>query len=109
MEQSNTQMQLNSLQDTFEELKGLLAWDELKRSEARPGDPPGFTIGNDIEQDIKNQYSRFLMIRLQVRSLLDNPDTSSLSESKRVMLRKSLIQIENEFHCLNLHERFIKF
>ena len=109
MAQSNAQMQLNNLQDTFKELKGLLAWEELKRSEVRPGDPPGFTIGNDIEQDIKNQYSRFLVTRMQVRNLLDNPDTSSLSESKRVMLRESLIQIEKEFHGLNLHDRFIKF
>ena len=109
MAQSNIQMQLTNLQDTLEELKGLLAWEELKRSEARPGVPPGFTIGDDMEQGIKNQYSRFLMTRLQLRSLLDNSDTSSLSKCKMATLRQRLIQTEKEFHCLSLHERFIKF
>ena len=108
MAQSNTQMQLNNLQDTFEELKGLLAWDELKRSEARPGDPPGFSIGDDVEQDIRSQYSRFLMIQLQVRSLLGNPH-ASLTQGKRARLRQRLTQIEKEFHGLDLSARFIKF
>ena len=109
MAQSNIQMQLTNLQDTLEELKGLLAWEELKRLEARPGEPPGFTIGDDMEQDIKNQYSRFLMTRLQLRSLLDNPDTSSLPESRMATLRQRLISMEKEFQVLNLRERFIKF
>lgn len=109
MAQSNIQMQLTNLQDTLEELKGLLAWEELKRSEARPGEPPRFTIGDDMEQDIKNQYSRFLMTRLQLRSLLDNPDTSSLPESRMATLRQRLISMEKEFQVLNLRERFIKF
>ena len=109
MANSIIQKQLNILQDTLEELKGLLAWEELKRSEARPGEPPGFILGDTLQDDIKNQYSRFLAVRLNVHGILNSPEHVSLSEGDTAAVKQKLVKMEREFQSLNLFERFIKF
>ena len=102
------QKQLNILHDTLEELKGLLAWEELKRSEARPGEPPGFILGDTLQEDIKNQYSRFLAIRLHLHGILNSLEHASLPEDDTTAVKQELIKMEREFQNLNLSERFIK-
>ena len=111
MPQAIIQKQLNILHDTLEELKGLLAWEELKQSEARPGEPPGFVLGDTLQDDIKNQYSRFLAIRLRLHGILNNLEHDSLSDADTIAVKQKLILIkmEREFQSLNLFERFIKF
>ena len=109
MEEVNIEAKCKELRNTLEEIKGLLAWEQLKHSEVKPGQPPGFVLADPVDQDIKNQYSRFLAVRVQIRSILNSPDPSGGSAGRIGILRQKLTQAEREFQNLNLNERFIKF
>ena len=109
MEEVNIEAKCKELRNTLEEIKGLLAWEQLKHSEVKPGQPPGFVLADPVDQDIKNQYSRFLAIRVQIGNFLNNPNASSKAAAKIGILQRRLTRTESEFRNLNLHERFIKF
>ena len=109
MEEVDIEAKLKDLQDTVDQIKALLAWEQLKRAEARPGIPPGFVLNDSVEQDIKNQYSRFLMVRLEIHGILNNPDAFSRSSCAITVLQQRLKHVEREFQGLGLCERFIKF
>ena len=109
MEAVNIESALKKLQDTLEQIKGLLAWEDLKRSEAKPGQPPGFTVADTTQQDIQEQYSRFLAIRRQIHAVLNNPTSFSLSQIQQRTFRQELVNLEDQFKSLDLFERFIRF
>ncbi len=96
------------LQGTVEQIKGLLAWEQLQRAERRPGQPPGFSLTDSIDEDLRNQYSRFLALAQQLHAVLDSSARSSVSITCRHLYRRQLLDLEQEIRSLGLGERFLK-
>ena len=98
---------LKNLRNSLQQMKALLAWEQLKQSEARPGQPPAFTIYDPTETDLKNEYSFFLSTSVQMHSILRD-HSPNISEAKRRDINSQLIKIEQQFNSLSLHRRFRK-
>ena len=109
METVQIQDKLASLEETLTKIKTLLAWEQLKQSEARPGDPPGGLVPDSLEEDLKNHYSSFLYASIQTHCLISNTESDFLPPELRRQHVNHLQRLEAEFRGLNLSERFINF
>ena len=108
MTEVNIPEQLKKLKNILEEIKALLAWEQLKKEESKSGQAPGFALEDSTKQDIREQFSRFLMVRLQIRASLHDPVRSGISKNQQATYQQDLICLEKQFYNLNLNERFIK-
>ena len=108
MTEAKLQSGLKHLKDTLEEIRALLAWEELKRQERRPGEAPAFVLTEDVDGDLRNLYAAFLAESETVRDLLQPADLRKLPDAQRQGYRRQLAQLEAQMHCLNLTDRFIK-
>lgn len=98
---------LRSLRNSLQQIKALLAWEQLKQSEAKPDQSPGFTILNDsVGTDLRNEYSFFLFTSMQIHSILKD-NTADLSNARRQLIKQQLARIEHQLYRLGLHERFL--
>ncbi len=97
---------LKKLKQSLRQIKALLAWEELKRSEAMPNQPPAFTLNGSIETDLRNEYSSFLSTSVRVHSIL-NDNTIKVTKAKRQKIKVKLTKIERQFNSLNLQQRFL--
>ena len=50
---------LKKLKQSLRQIKALLAWEELKRSEAMPNQPPAFNLNDSTETDLRNELYVF--------------------------------------------------
>lgn len=107
MANPNLEAGMKHLKEIAKKIKALLAWEQLKQAEAKPGYMPGFTFHDPVEDDLKNLYSYFLTISLEIHSIL-NDTTNTISPAKRELLKQQLLKIEKQIYDLNLNERFIK-
>jgi len=107
MAEANLETALICLENTLEEIKSLLAWEQLKWEEARPGGPPGFALHENIDGDLRNLYSIFLTTSLDIRSRLNDVGVRNLSQTQQHRYKRQLLQIERQMRSLNLPERFI--
>lgn len=98
---------LQALTDLLENMKALLAWEQLKNEEARPGQPPGFTVQENIDADLKRLYSTFQMQALELRSLIDDQYRFILPEAQRQEYRRRFQHKDSELKRLSLPIRFI--
>jgi hypothetical protein len=96
---------LKRLQTCVQELAGLLAWEQLQRDEARPGQPPGFRIKDPVETDLRNQYSRFLLDSAKMHHLLSE-GTLRIPKAKHHRMMWQLGELERQVHGMNLGRRF---
>ena len=86
-------------------MKSFLAWEQLKQSEQKPGQPPAFEVHDPTETDLKNEFSFFLTSLTAMHESLDaNPKT--VSENKKRVLKHELLKLEQAVSALNLHRRF---
>ena len=100
---------LQSLRKSLKQMKALLAWEQLKQSEARPDRAPGFTLlEHSIKTELKNEYSFFLSTFLQMRSILNN-GTVPIDEADRSSIEKEMVKIEEQTYGLNLYQRFCEY
>jgi len=97
------------LQETVGQIKGLLAWEQLQLQERRPGLPPGFSLTDSIDEDLRNQYSRFLTLAQQLHERLNSSVQPSLSAARQHLYHRQLLNLEQEIRSLALGERFLKF
>ena len=106
MVQADLDAGLKSLRQGLRRINSLLAWQQLKQAEARPGLPPAFQIADSIDVDLKNEYSFFLFTAVEMHWLLNDPTALDISEEKRQYLRKQLLRLENQLHSLDIPARF---
>ena len=99
---------LRSLRNSLRQIKVLMAWEQLKQSEARPGQPPLFTFNDFIETDLRNEYSFFLSMSVQIHSIL-NSDSPAVQEAEHQSIKRQLFKIEQEAYGLNLNKRFYRY
>lgn len=106
MEKTDIEAGLRSLRQCLNEMKSLLAWSDLVESERKPGKPPAFEIGRDIEQDLKAQYGMFVKTLLDLEDLLAN-EKARFSGRQRERWKQRLSRLETECRKLKVAERFI--
>lgn len=106
MAEADLEAGLKSLQKSLRQIKALLAWEQLKQSEAKPGQPPVFTLNDTTETDLRNEYSFFLFTSIQMHSIL-NRGAVSISKAKRKHIKQNLAKIEQQLYNLNLPQRFL--
>ena len=99
---------LQSLRKSLRQIKALLAWEQLRQSEARPGQPPSFTLNDFIETDLRNEYSFFVSISMQIHNIL-NSNSSSAPNTEHQSIERQLSNIEQEAYGLNLNKRFCRY
>lgn len=97
---------LKSLKQSLRKIKSLLAWEQLKHSEARAGEPPAFSLNGSIETDLRNEYSFFLFTSVQMHGML-NSSLAGISTAKRQDVKQKLVKIERQLNSLNLPQRFL--
>lgn len=105
MENADLEAGLRSLRSSLRQIKALLAWEQLKKSEKRPGQPPALHIHDPTGTDMRDEYSFFLYTSVQMHSVL-NDGSALLCESERQRIMRRLAQIEQQVYELNLHQRF---
>jgi hypothetical protein len=104
MAEMNLEAALRSLRKSLEQIKALLAWEQLKQSEARPGHSPMLAFDNSIETDLRNEYSFFLSTSVQMHSIL-NSGTAGISRVKLQRIKQELARIERQLFSLDLQQR----
>jgi len=67
---------VKKLKQSLRQIQALLAWEELKRSEAMPAQPQAFTLNDSTETDLRNEYSSFLSTSVRVHSILNDNKTT---------------------------------
>jgi len=100
----NFEAGLRSLRNSLQQIKELLAWQQLQEAESRPHEPPGFRIADSVETDLRNEYSFFLSTAIQIHGVLN--DTSvTIPETKLQSIRSQLARIEQQLYSLNLNQK----
>ena len=98
---------LRDLRKSLQQMKSLLAWEQLKQSEKKVGQPPAFEIYDPTETDLRNEFSFFLVSLADVQDFLD-ASQEGVSERNRQSYKRRLLKLEQEVHALHLHRRFWK-
>lgn len=104
MAEADLDVGLKSLRKSLRQIKALLAWEQLKQAEARPNQPPSFTLNEPMEEDLKSEYSFFLFTSVQIHSDI----TANTSIANLRQIKHELAKIERQFHSLGLQQRFYK-
>lgn len=95
---------LRSLRKSHEQIKTLLAWEQLKQSEARLGHSPLLAFDNSVETDLRNEYSFFLFTSVHMHSIL-NSGAAGISRVKLQRIKQELAKIERRLYSLGLQRR----
>lgn len=105
MTEPDLQGELHRLHESLRQIEALLAWEQLKRFEARPDRIWAFQMHDPAGSELKNAYTFFVAGMARVRSLL-NDHSSDISEAMREGIRRHLAWFEQQIHVLDLHRRF---
>jgi hypothetical protein len=104
MEDIDLHAGLRSLDESLRRMKDLLAWGQLKQSEARPDQPPSFRIYDPTPTDLRDKYSHFLSTAFQIHGIL-HEHGASIPAPLRETLQRKLAKLEQEARQMNLHRR----
>ena len=98
---------LKSLRASLRQIKSLMAWMQLKQAEAGPGRPPRPQIRDPTETELRDEYSFFLSISVQMHHILGDA-SFDIDGADRQSIKKKLAKIERQFNNLNLYQRFCR-
>ena len=108
MEDIDMQAGMRSLNASLGRMRDLMAWGQLKQSEARPDQPPSFQIYDPTATDLRNEYSHFLSTSIQIHGALPE-HSAAVPAPVRETLQRKLAELEQEAHQLNLHQRCLGY
>jgi hypothetical protein len=108
MQHTDLQAGLKSLQESLRRMRALLAWGQLKQSEARPDEPPSFQIYDPTATDLRNAYAHFLSTSIQIHDAL-REHSASIPAPVRETLQKKLTMLEREARQLNVNGRCLVY
>lgn len=95
---------LRSLRKSLQQIKALLSWEELKKSEAKQGQSQALVFNDSTETDLRNEYSFFLSTSVRMHSIL-NSNTADISKVKLERIKQQLSKIERQLYSLDLQRR----
>ena len=93
---------LESLSESLQKIKALLAWAELKRSETRHDPPPSFRLDDHLSTELRNEYGFFIKTAMDIHEFLNSKSMRHVSKGKRQLWRRELMQLETELRQLDL-------
>jgi hypothetical protein len=105
MGEPDLQAGLKGLKHSLQRIKAFLVWEQLKQTETRPETAPSFRIQDDTEEDLRNEYSHFLSLSVQIHSIL-NDASRAMGDTERQTVQRQLARIERQMYGLNLGQRF---
>jgi hypothetical protein len=110
MEKVNVEAVLRGLSQSVRQIRALLAWQELERSESKPGQPPSFRIDNHVEEDLRNEYGFFVKMALDLAEFLERtgPGTGAEDEGQRLRWKERLSRLEEEVRKLEVGAKLIR-
>ena len=97
---------LKTLSEVLDEIKAWLAWEALKQAETSSSASHGVWSESLDIATLKNAYTRFLTLSLQIHCQLADPGCS-LGKRQKDQFRQQLRQMEIEVRNRHLSERFI--
>ena len=103
MVEADLEAGLRRLRKSLEQIKALLAWEQLKQSEVRPGHSPVLAFDSSLETDRRNEYSFFLFTSVQMHSILNSG--AGISKVQLQHIKQELAKIEHQLYSLDLHRR----
>ena len=103
MTELDVDRRLRNLRESFGRIKALLAWERLKRREDSVSRPWAFQMPDSTAEELKNEYSFFLAVRLNTYAALDN---SSIRQALRHDVERQLAVLEWQVSVLHLERRF---
>ncbi len=104
MEKADLEEGLSSLRKSLEQIKALLAWDELRSAESEPDPSLTFPMADSVETDLQNKYSFFVATSMQIRGLL-NGGSYAIPQDERERLGRQLAKIEQQLCRIDLNRR----
>jgi hypothetical protein len=110
MEKVNVEVVLRGLSQSVRQIRALLAWQELERSESKPGQPPSFRIDSHLEEDLRNEYSFFVKMALDLAEFLnqEEPGTGAEEQRQRQRWKERLSRLEEEVRKLGVGAKLIR-
>lgn len=104
MENADLEAGLSSLRKSLQQIKALLAWDELRSAESGPDQSLSFGMADSVETDLRNEYSFFAATSMQIRGLLSD-SSSAIPREQRERIGRQLARIEQQLCRLDLNRR----
>jgi len=104
MTELDVDRKLQTLRESLGRIKALLAWERLKRFEAKSSRPWAFQIHDPTTEELKDEYSFFLALTLNTYAVLDH--SSCVPPDVRKNAGRQLADIEWQLHLLHLERRF---
>jgi hypothetical protein len=110
MEKVNVEAVLRGLSQSVRQVKALLAWQELEETERKPGQPPSFRIDSHVEEDLRNEYSFFVKMALDLAEFLnrEEPGTGAEEQRQRQRWKERLSRLEEEVRKLGVGAKLIR-
>ena len=105
MTDTNIEVRLKGLQDTFSNLKSLLA---QRQKEIKHGRATAPASHNSIDNNIRNEHMMFLMQAAEIHYILNHKDVFQMMNKKRKCIEQQLRKIEAEIQQLNASQDFVK-
>lgn len=103
MTELDVDRRLRNLRESFGRIKALLAWERLKRREDSVSRPWAFQMPDSTTEELKNEYSFFLAVRLNTYAVLED---SSIPQALRHDVERQLAVLEWQVSVLHLERRF---
>ena len=90
---------LQTLRQILEDMKSLLAWQQLKSLEVRQKPSSFIRFSNTASQDLMGKYSSFLSLAMQIHRALDD-NNAKLTNSQHKQIKKQLETIKAQAYYL---------
>lgn len=93
MKEVDLKAELKTLRQILQEMKALLAWQQLKHSEVRQISISGIRFFDTTNADMLDKYSSFLSISLQIHHILDEGKTK-ITKDEQSRVKSELVTME---------------
>ena len=99
MEEVDLKADLKALRQILQEMKELLAWQQLKHIEAKQRSISGIRFFDTTSTDLLDKYSSFLSISMQMHHILDKGKTK-ITKAEQSRVKSELMTMEYQVHYL---------
>jgi len=99
MKEADLETGLRNLQQILQEIKTLIAWQQLKRIEARQSSISGIRLFDTTSTDLLDKYSSFLSISIRMHHLLEDGNTK-ITKVKKSHIKSKLMTMEYQIYYL---------
>lgn len=96
---------LEELRESIKRMRSILAWDQLKRSEARMGDFSILTVYDHTRAELRNEYCLFTA-KVEIVNTLISEAAINMPGENCSIFKQQLLELQREARNLDLPEQF---